>query len=96
LDVIGITVTAPGDKEYDYVFRHFVPRAGINEEQGTGSVHCILAPYWKEKFGKSKMRSIQYSVRGSVMEVEVIEDKVKITGAVTPLIKGTLSINLDP
>jgi PhzF family phenazine biosynthesis protein len=96
LDVIGITVTAPGDKEYDYVFRHFAPRAGIYEEQGTGSVHCVLAPYWNEILGKTKMNSIQYSARGSVMEVEVIGDKVLITGAATPLIKGTLSLNIGP
>jgi hypothetical protein len=38
------------------------------------------------------MRSIQYSERVSEMDVEVMDKGVRITGSITPLIKGTISI----
>ena len=92
--IVGIIVTAPGKTPYDYVFRQFAPRAGINEEQGTGVVHCVAAPYWAEELGKNKMRAYQFSERGSEMEIELKDKIVKITGSAVQLIKGKMSISL--
>jgi PhzF family phenazine biosynthesis protein len=92
--VLGIIVTAHGEAPYDYVFRQFAPRAGIYEDQGTGLVHCVTAPYWGEKLGKKKMRAYQFSERGSEMEVELHDGGVKISGSAILLIKGKMSIPL--
>jgi PhzF family phenazine biosynthesis protein len=92
--VLGIIVTAPGEAPYDYVFRQFAPRAGINEDQGTGVVHCVAAPYWGEKLGKKKMRAYQFSERGSEMEVELLDGGVMISGSAILLIKGKMHIPL--
>jgi PhzF family phenazine biosynthesis protein len=92
--ILGIIVTAPGEDSYDYVFRQFAPRAGIYEDQGTGVVHCVAAPYWGKKLGKKKMRAYQFSERGSEMEVKLVDGGVKISGSAIQLIKGKMSISL--
>jgi PhzF family phenazine biosynthesis protein len=94
LDIFGIIITAVGEDPYDYVYRQFAPRAGVDEDQGTGIVHCVIAPYWGDKLGKTKMRAFQLSERGSMMDVEVVENGVKIIGSATSLVKGTLMLNI--
>ena len=91
LGVMGLVVSSPADKPYDFAYRTFAPGAGVDEDQGTGIVQCVVASYWRDRLGKSVMRSIQHSERVSEMEVEVVENGVRITSSVTPLIKGTLS-----
>jgi PhzF family phenazine biosynthesis protein len=93
LGVMGLIVTSQASLPYDYAYRTFAPGAGIDEDQGTGIVQCAIASYWKDRLGKSVMRSIQYSERVSEMDVEVIDEGVRITGSVTPLIKGSISID---
>jgi PhzF family phenazine biosynthesis protein len=88
----GVIVTGKGEAPYDYVYRTFAPGAGIDEDQGTGSVHCVIASYWRNRLGKTEMRSLQLSERGSEMIIRVVEDGVRITGSVRLLIRGTLSI----
>ena len=44
----GVIVTAPGDT-VDFVSRFFAPASGIDEDPVTGSAHCALTPFWKEK-----------------------------------------------
>ena len=92
LGVLGLIVSSPAGEPYDFAYRTFAPGAGVDEDQGTGIVQCVIASYWRDRLGKSVMRSIQYSERVSEMEVNVVENGVKITGSVTPLIKGTLTI----
>ena len=88
----GVLVTSKGKDPYDYVFRNFAPCAGINEDHGAGVAHCALAPYWSDKLGRKKMRSLKLTDRLSEMKIETLDDAVLITGTVTPLIKGTLTI----
>ncbi|MBO6047921.1 MAG: PhzF family phenazine biosynthesis protein, partial [Erysipelotrichaceae bacterium] len=45
LDGICIGVSAPGS-HYDCVSRVFVPKLKINEDPVTGSIHCMITPYW--------------------------------------------------
>jgi PhzF family phenazine biosynthesis protein len=92
LGVMGLIVTSPASLPYDYAYRTFAPGAGVDEDQGTGIVQCAIASYWKDRLGKNVMRSIQYSERVSEMDVEVIDEGVRITGSATPLIKGTILI----
>ena len=51
----GVIVTSPsGERDYDFVSRFFAPRAGLPEDQVTGSAHCCLGPYWMERLGKKE------------------------------------------
>ena len=88
----GGGVTAKGDGDYDYVLRAFGGGVGVNEDPGTGIAQCLLAPYWGKILGKKVMRVGQLSERGSEMTVELLDEGIRITGSVTPLIKGTISI----
>jgi predicted PhzF superfamily epimerase YddE/YHI9 len=53
IETRGFVVTArtavPELSRYDYVLRFFGPRVGIPEDMVTGTAHCALAPYWRDK-----------------------------------------------
>lgn len=79
LDPHGVTVTAPG-KDYDCVSRYFAPNLKVNEDPVTGSAHCMLAPYWGERLGKTSIRAYQASARGGELLCEVKGDRVVLKG----------------
>ncbi len=57
-DVRGVYVTAAGDDgEFDIVSRCFAPKVGIDEDPVTGSMHCVLAPYWCDRLGKTELHA---------------------------------------
>src|SRR5664280_794849 len=88
-----LIVTAPSDdKNFDFCVRCFAPAVGINEDPVTGSAHCALAPFWKEKTGKSEMVSHQVSERGGILKVDVIGDRVEVSGQAITILKGTLMV----
>lgn len=78
-DVEAWICTAPGD-DCDYALRLFGPRVGINEDQATGSAHCLLAPFWSERLNKETMRAQQLSSRGASFHVELLPERVLIGG----------------
>jgi len=86
----GVIVTAAGDGGYDFVSRYFVPRAGIDEDPVTGSAHCALAPFWSRVFGRTRMTAYQASARGGVVGVELVDDRVLLTGEAVTTLRGTL------
>ena len=57
VDVRGVIVTSAATsaeyEEFDFVSRFFAPRVGINEDPVTGSAHCSLGPFWKDRLGRS-------------------------------------------
>ncbi len=75
----GVGVTAPG-KKYDCVSRFFAPKTKVNEDPVTGSVHCMIAPYWAGRLGRDRVSAYQASERGGAMVCELQGDRVKITG----------------
>ena len=79
LDGGGVGVTAPG-KEYDCVSRFFTPKDKINEDPVTGSVHCMIAPYWAEQLGKKEIHAYQASERGGKLECRLQGNRVVISG----------------
>ncbi len=79
LDGLGVGVTAPG-KDYDCVSRFFVPKLSVNEDPVTGSVHCIVTPYWIKRLGKSSLKAYQASKRGGEMTCELRDNRVIISG----------------
>jgi PhzF family phenazine biosynthesis protein len=74
----------------DFLSRFFGPKAGIDEDPVTGSAHCVLAPYFCTKFGKSKVIGRQVSRRGGFVECSVENSRVKMTGSAVTSMDGTL------
>ena len=75
----GVIVTAPGDT-VDFVSRFFAPASGIDEDPVTGSAHCALAPFWKEKLDKDILQAKQVSKRGGDLSCKLEGDRVHIAG----------------
>lgn len=89
LDARGICVTA-ADTEYDFVSRFFAPASGIAEDPVTGSAHCMLAPFWAERLGRTEMRAHQASPRGGDVRVAARGDRVILQGSAVTVLEGTL------
>ena len=88
-DVLGIIVTAPGEKS-DFVSRFFAPNAGIPEDPVTGSSHCTLIPYWADRLKKNHLHAFQLSKRGGEIFCENAGDRVRISGNAVLYAKGEL------
>jgi PhzF family phenazine biosynthesis protein len=88
-DVLGIIVTAPGEKS-DFVSRFFAPNAGIPEDPVTGSSHCTLIPYWADRLKKKHLHALQLSKRGGELFCENARDRVRISGNAALFAKGEL------
>lgn len=67
---MGVAVTAPGTS-HDCVSRFFAPKIGVAEDPVTGSVHCMIGPYWGGHLGKSSISAYQASERGGEMLLEL-------------------------
>lgn len=82
LEGLGVTVTAPG-ASHDCVSRYFAPKIKIDEDPVTGSVHCLIAPYWAKRLGKDSIDAYQASARGGEMVCELRGDRVVLLGKAT-------------
>lgn len=92
LDRAGVIVTAPGDGDYDCVSRYFAPAKGIPEDPVTGAAHCMLAPYWAARLGKSTLRACQASKRGGELTCRVVGHRVKLEGECVFFFEGEAHI----
>lgn len=103
IDVRGTIVTAKAEEktceragcEVDFVSRFFAPTAGIHEDPVTGSAHCCLTPYWSQALNKKpqlQMVGFQASQRGGVVEVELCDDRVRLTGRGFTVLNATLEL----
>ena len=76
-----LILTAAGDREgVDCVTRVFAPTLGIAEDPVTGSAHCLLAGYWAERTGRSRLTGEQASPRGGVVRMVPRGDRVELAG----------------
>jgi predicted PhzF superfamily epimerase YddE/YHI9 len=92
LDRPGVIVTAPGEGIYDFVSRYFAPAKGIPEDPVTGSAHCMLAPYWAKRLGKTMFRAFQASPRGGEVICRLAGDRVELEGACVFYLEGEVEI----
>jgi predicted PhzF superfamily epimerase YddE/YHI9 len=92
MDRGGVIVTAPGDGGYDFVSRYFAPAKGIPEDPVTGSAHCMLAPYWAGKLGKTALRAFQASSRGGEVICRLAGDRVELEGSCVFYLEGQVEI----
>ena len=91
---VGVIITARGDSrensKYDFVSRYFACYAGIDEDPVTGAAHCMLAPYWAAKLGKTEMSAYQASARGGEVNVRSSGDRVILGGGAVTVLRGSL------
>jgi PhzF family phenazine biosynthesis protein len=92
MDRSGVIVTAPGDGIYDFVSRYFAPAKGIPEDPVTGAAHCMLAPYWAARLGKTEFRAFQASQRGGEVICRLINDRVELEGTCVFYLEGEVEI----
>jgi len=87
----GVIVTSIStSKEYDFVSRFFCPGVGVNEDPVTGSAHCCLAPYWKNRLNKNHFIASQVSERGGILTVRLEDQRVYIGGQAITVLKAEL------
>lgn len=90
-EILGIIATAKGEPPYDFVSRFFAPWIGINEDPVTGAAHTVLAPYWSDRLGKSRMLAYQVSDRGGEVSVDLrLKGRVHLIGRAVMVSKGEL------
>ena len=92
LDRQGVIVTAVGDQGYDFVSRYFAPQKGIPEDPATGAAHCMLAPYWAARLGKTAFRAYQASKRGAEIGCRLVGDRVELEGSCVFYMEGQAEI----
>ncbi|MGB0747934.1 MAG: PhzF family phenazine biosynthesis protein [Magnetospiraceae bacterium] len=85
----SIIVTAPG-QDCDFVSRFFSPGLGNDEDPVTGTAHCLLAPFWAERLGKTTLRARQLSRRGGEVLCRIVGDRVILSGDAVTVMTGTL------
>jgi len=90
LPVGGVIVTASDEGEFDFVSRVFLPRSGIDEDPVTGAAHCVLGPLWAARLGRSRLRAFQASRRGGVVGLEVIGERVVLSGEAVMTVSAEL------
>jgi len=89
LPVRGVIVTSGSDQAgYDFLSRFFAPAAGVNEDPVTGSAHCTLGPFWRERLSRSEFTAYQASARGGVVKVRVAGDRVFLGGQAVTVLRG--------
>ncbi|MGM0379076.1 MAG: PhzF family phenazine biosynthesis protein [Bacillota bacterium] len=87
-----VIVTAPGET-CDFVSRFFAPTIGIDEDPVTGSAHCTLIPYWRNRLDKNNFKALQLSKRGGKLICNYLGDKIQISGKAVTYLKGDIFIN---
>jgi PhzF family phenazine biosynthesis protein len=88
----GVIVSAPGAAPYDFVSRYFAPAKGINEDPVTGAAHCMLAPVWAKRLGKTSFRAFQASARGGALAVRLLGERVELEGECVFYLEGSAEV----
>jgi len=88
-----VVITSVSDNsDFDFLLRSFCPWIGIDEDPVTGSVHSVLAGFWKDRFGKKELTAYQASDRGGEVIVRAFDDKVELGGRAVTILKGELML----
>jgi PhzF family phenazine biosynthesis protein len=91
LKVRGVIVTSRASGSgYDFVSRFFAPASGIDEDPVTGSAHCCLGPFWKQRLGRDNLIGFQASTRGGFVRTRCVGDRVRISGQAVTVFRGEL------
>ncbi|MEL7199450.1 MAG: PhzF family phenazine biosynthesis protein [Pseudomonadota bacterium] len=72
----------------DIVSRVFVPGAGVDEDQVTGSAHAALTPFWAVRLGQVSFTAHQASARGGDLTCRLDGDRVWLGGPCVTIAEG--------
>jgi PhzF family phenazine biosynthesis protein len=86
----AIVTARASSGEADFVSRFFAPAMGVDEDPVTGSAHCVLAPFWTGRLGRSDLTGYQASARGGVVRVRATGDRVILGGQAVTVMQGVL------
>ncbi len=76
---------------YDVVDRFFAPGSGIPEDPATGSAHCILAPLYADRLGRTVVRFRQaFPGRGGDITAELRGERVILHGQAVTVVESRL------
>lgn len=87
---LGVSVTARGEGEVDFVSRFFAPWVGVAEDPVTGLAHTVLGPYWGREMERDELRARQLSRRGGRVGVRLEGDRVRLSGHAVTVAEGAL------
>jgi PhzF family phenazine biosynthesis protein len=89
----GIIVTSKAERPgVDFVSRFFAPAVGIDEDPVTGSAHCMLAPYWAARLGRTELTGYQASRRGGTVLTKLSGGRVALGGRAVTVLGGELAV----
>lgn len=88
---LGVSITAPGTKGFDFSSRFFGPWVGVDEDPVTGMAHTVLGPYWMDELESDALRARQVSARGGNLRIRRDGNRIQISGQAVTVVKGTLS-----
>jgi predicted PhzF superfamily epimerase YddE/YHI9 len=77
---LALTAQADPDAGYDFVTRFFAPSVGVDEDPVTGSVHCLLGPFWSNRLHRRELKAQQLSARGGTLHMMINKEGVLIAG----------------
>ncbi|WED44037.1 PhzF family phenazine biosynthesis protein [Legionella cardiaca] len=87
----GVILSAPS-KKFDIYSRCFYPGCDVPEDPVTGSAHCVIAPYWSERLGKSSIHALQGLKRQGELLCEVKGDRVLLAGNCRLYLEGNIAL----
>lgn len=87
----GVAVTKPS-AAFDFETRYFNPWAGVDEDPVTGSVHTVLAGYWRDRLGRSFLTGYQASRRPGTIRMGIDGDRVELAGKARVVFEGTVTV----
>lgn len=90
--LIQAVTAKSSDENFDCISRVFAPKVKVSEDPVTGSTHCLIAPYWSKILNKNILKCYQASERGGILQCEIIDDRVKISGNAILFAKSKLNI----
>lgn len=82
----------PGAGGVDFVSRFFAPIHGIPEDPVTGSSHCVLANFWRDRLNKTTFHARQVSRRGGDLWLAMQGDRLKIAGHAVCVLSGEIEV----
>ena len=81
------------DPAFDVIDRFFAPGSGVAEDPATGSAHCILAPLYADKLGRSDVRFFQaFPTRGGHISTELRGDRLILNGQAYTTVESVLRV----
>ena len=89
-DIVIVTAAADREQPFDFVSRAFAPNLGIDEDPVTGSAHTVLAPFWADRLGRAALVGLQASARSGLVGVELIGDRVIVSGRAVTILDDAL------